>query len=268
MAKEEILLIGLGAQKSATSWLTKTLTRSADVHTRRKELRYWNRIRSPFTRWGMTHLKRKPEKGTEEVIFGPDPYDHSRYTTFLTERLKDRRISIDFSPEYALCSASTYAEMLAVHGNVKFVFVMRDPVDRLWSGTRHRFRGYLEKGMPQERLEPLFLSAAQDPDSMDFQLSDYRRTISRITQVIPQERVLFLFYETLFDEPALDKIRAFLDLDDFVPDTQEQVWSGVAQGARLSAAVRLTATDAFTPTYRYIHEMFAEQVPAKWFKPS
>ncbi len=59
----------------------------------------------------------------------------------------------DMTPAYCLLTAEAFEAMRRMHPRTQFFFVMRDPVDRLWSAIRMNIRkGYHMSDMGDDEL--------------------------------------------------------------------------------------------------------------------
>ena len=65
--------------------------------------------------------------------------DLSPYISYLLHGRTSEQIICDVTPSYSMLSAERYAEMASI-GRAKFLFIMRDPISRLWSQIRIRIR--------------------------------------------------------------------------------------------------------------------------------
>ncbi len=299
LAGVDAVVYGVGAQKAGTSWLFDQLSRHPDVHfeppsDRSKELHYWDSVRSPFTEKfavfarqtlartdrlrGVARLREVVDPKArrarlraaryEALLSGLSRADHTAYAAYLALSRHGQRVVGDFTPRYALLGSDTYAEMAAIHPNARFIFVMRDPVDRLWSGVRHRHRSLLRGGrMTVEELHAAFRAAAADPLHPDRQLSDYARTIAALEAGVPRERVLYLFYETMFEPESAAAVFAFLDLAPIALDAGEKVNEGDGAVARPPAADVAIARAALAPVYDFVARRFGG-TPEGWSAPA
>lgn len=255
------VVIGLGAQKSATSWLASALALHEDIHIHRKEVHYWDVIRYPYTRWDGVHRIVTAARKEPDCPFGEDPLDHSRYIHSLEFGRTKQQIVGDFTPAYALCKPSTFAEMKRIHDDVRFVFLMRDPVDRLWSGIRHRLRRVLERKSDFD-VERLFLEACNNPCDPDLLRSRYDLTLEALGKA--GCKTCFLFYETLFTEGSMRALSEFIGVDHFPADFDQRKNVGAGKGIVLSAAARNRARETLGKTYEYLEDRFGELVPSTW----
>ena len=257
------LVIGVGAQKSGTTWLARVLGEHPQVHKRKKEVHYWDVIRYPYKRWDTMAGWQPDGSCVRPQVFGQHPFDHGNYYKFITERRHDRPVCMDFSPSYALCQAPTFREMMALHDDVRFVFLMRDPVQRLWSGIRHRTRAILRASPDFDNLERMFLDACDNPHDPDLLRSRYDLTIASLEKA--GANVHYEFFEHLFNPKAMERLFTFLGLE--VPSEvayEKRANEGPAHTWTLSDKAKRLAREALAPCYDDVFRRFFGDVPEKW----
>ena len=165
----------------------------------------------------------------------------------------------------ARLGADTFAEMDAL-GDARFAFVMRDPVDRLWSGTRHRLDAQLAAGEVTPRaLIARFAASVEADDDRDVARCDYRRTIAALESSVDPRRVLYLFHETLFDQATCDRQTSFVGVDRRRAHPGRQVNRG-PRVVRPDAAMRTRARERLAPIYDFVRERFKAAVPTTWMQ--
>jgi len=94
--------------------------------------------------------------------------------------------------------------------NVKLIYLVRHPVDRLYSHYRHRMQERVNRG---GEIIPVDEYIASDPEAFDASL--YMRQINVFLDAgFPKEQLLVAFSEDLTEDPAptLDQVLSFLDL--------------------------------------------------------
>jgi hypothetical protein len=198
------------------------------------------------------------------------PEDHSDYRAGLVRRMpRAGMIVADITPNYAALSAATYAEMATLHPDVRFIFIMRDPVDRLWSGVRHRLHRWANKpGVDPSLAARWFEQALEDERNMDLAYSRYDETIRRLDAAGVGDRVLYLFYEDLTTDAGLDRINRFLGVSSVPVDKDLRVLETARWPVAPSEAVFDHATSVLKPTYDFVRARFGAEVPARWRKPA
>ena len=156
----------------------------------------------------------------------------------------------DISPQYSILGRAAFAAMAACHPNTRFVFVMRDPVDRLWSQLRMDGR----KGRADWQ--------ARWDRATHLGRSDYRRTIGSLEAAVPGEDILYLFFEDLFTEGAIRSLCTHLGLTYVAPDFSEKVYEGAP--AEADPGLLAAARARLAPVYEYIRDRFGNRVPETW----
>jgi hypothetical protein len=289
------VLIGIGAQKAGTTWVFEQLARHPEVHLARpKELHYWDTIRAPFAEryrtlavargraireagrlerlsWRLRAMlkpalrKRRAEILAYERLLTGDPFDHAGYTAYLAAGRRGQAVVGDITPRYAMLGAESFAEIAALHPDVRFLYLLRDPVDRLWSGVRHRHRGLMKGGrIDGAGLDRAFAAALSDPWHPDRRHSDYAATLAPLESVVPPERILCLFFETMFEPGGLAPLAAHLGIGPIDQRPEETVNAGVATTHRLSPGLRAEARTVLAPVYDAMEARFGDRLPARW----
>ena len=293
-APPKSILFGIGAQKAATSWLDAQISRHPDAYfPRPKELHYWDAIRAPFhsgyvlraaTRLGaghadgrLTHLRahvdRKLRRKLEMVqryraIFSGNRWDHDAYRDYLGLSRPGKILVGDITPSYALLGRNTFKEMYLLHESVKFVFIMRDPVRRLWSGVMERNRGRLRKGLlTASQLEREFAEAVSNPRHPDRWRSDYQWTVQELEASVPTSCIFYTNYETLIDlrEGAATRqaLARFTGLNGLELDVSQRVRATTAE-MDLPAELCRQAKVVLRPVYDFVRERFGDEYIQSW----
>ena len=287
------LLIGLGAQKTGSSWLFRMLDRHPDCRFGPvKEVRFWDwrvdprtdRLAARQTRAGLAETARarrdlaRPWRIPGAIRRERDlrayadllaragaPDADAAYGAFVMRGHRGEAVVCDMTPNYSLLEAEDFARMARLAPDVRFLFVMRDPVARLWSGTMHSHRGAIEDGrMDDEALLEAFRESARDPAHVNRRRGDYRRTIEALEAAVPRGRILYLFYETLFEAPAMDALARFLGVRPIAADPQLRVNARRRENLAPAAADLRAARRALAPVYDYVRERFGTAVPEAW----
>ena len=284
------LFLCVGAQKAGTSWLAGVLARHPLCHMPRdKELHYWTMVQRPITppdfearrdylRWAQRRLALsllRPSPGRvrgalwvvrrarRELATLRDP-SAERYVRLLMRGHRGQPVAGEATPEYATLGAEAFRQMAALHPDTRFILVMRDPVDRLWSSIRHRFRTDIRS---TEALAPLIREAfaeALDPARRTFRLGDYAATIEALEAAVGPERVHCMFFETMRSRAEMDRLGAFLGIGPIPFEAERRVNGGTRDALRPDPATLARAREALDPVYRYVGERFAPAVPDAW----
>lgn len=291
LAQARTLVYVIGAQKAGTTWFHQQYSGHPDVHFARKEFHYWNARRSPYInfravpvqpllgmlerlrgRWGDLAMRLGPRAGDGVLAWRmvlAAPEDHSHYRAALVRRMPPTASVVgDVTPNYAQMTARAFSEMASLHPDARFIFIMRDPVDRLWSGVRHRLRRWFNRpGVDPSLAARWFEAALEDEYDVDQVASCYDRTIRRLDRAGLEGRVLYLFYESLFNEAGLDRINKFLGLATWPMDHEVKAFETAKWPVSPSAAAIERATAIFRPTYDFVRDRFGAEVPERWRTP-
>ena len=205
---DKCLLIGIGAQKAGTSWVAQYFAKHPQVYMAPlKELHYFDARFAPqqSTRFELDLIRRLSAVASEvrtaaDLKRRRSPlsdltdrvsmiFHDQMYREFFERRIRNERVFCEITPAYSILGADAYQSMARAHDRVRFVFIMRDPVDRLWSALK--FDSIRRPGAAARNYRAAF-------DDPEFALrSDYGRTIAELEKVVSREDILYLFYEPL-----------------------------------------------------------------------
>lgn len=161
--------LGIGAQKSGTTWLYEMLARHPQVaFPAGKEAHFWNnpgRDRAHYL-------------GLFEA--GPDGIRRGEIT-----------------PAYSLLDEDTIRAIHAVNPQLRILFSMRNPLHRAWSSALMALRR--AELSVQEASDQWFLDHFRSAGSTG--RGDYEGTLRRWRAVFPAEQILVLDYDGIRDAP-------------------------------------------------------------------
>ena len=232
------LVIGLGAMKSGTTWLSDYLgSHPQFFHSPIKEMNAFSTLYpdnplypSYIYKPGETYRLWRMEKIV--LSFGQTPprldqtdadrerFDRLRalaqlgriasvqdYLSFFTERISDQLHFGEISPSYAHLPPEAYACMAELTEDVRFLFLMRDPTDRAASHLRHA-RRRVEKDLDLDQLLDRV-----DAENPIYIRSDYSYTLKALRSLGLVEQSRFLIYEDLFTQDCMDGLCDWLGLE-------------------------------------------------------
>ncbi|KIN75502.1 sulfotransferase [Sulfitobacter guttiformis] len=284
------LAYGIGAQKAGTSWLYEQLAKSAQCHTgATKELHYFDAM---YVKSESTHLQTRLEqlnRAVKTITPGMDPENKKRLATIelLTERLsihattpdshgpyadylkkgyKGQKIICDFTPSYCTLDADGFAQMKSV-GPAKFIFIMRDPVKRLWSQIRMSISASSPR-LTDAQYDAACLERARemcaDRDLSTILRADYMRTIEALEAAIPADSIHYVFYENLFTQAAVDGVCKFLGIDPLKVEGKTRV--NLGRTSVLPEDMAQQMAQGLAPQYAAVRARFGKDVPDSWRK--
>ncbi|MEM1079498.1 MAG: sulfotransferase [Pseudomonadota bacterium] len=274
------LLVCIGAAKTGTSWLHSYLEARPDVAVSPlKEVHFFDAKFPEFAlgdpdSFAMKrlefHLKAaaaEPDQIRENallqasldrvrMIHAPDAYfDH--FASLATE---DTRVVCDITPGYSAIGEDGFAYLksfCAAQGlRVKILFLMRDPVERLWSQLRH-----LQQLSAENDARRDWSRLAAHPAVRA--RADYAQTVRALDAVFAEGDVLHLFYEDFFIDPALRRLSDFLDLP-FAASRQTECLNETRVKLPLPEQAFARFAEDLAPQYQFCRDRFATQVPATW----
>lgn len=237
------LLYGIGAQKAGTTWLSDLLQTSPDCHfSPIKELHYFDIMRLPGTQTiqveRIATLQRlagelTPEQGARHRIklrriadlamqlhmCTDEAPSYNGYLAYLLQGYRNQKVICDITPAYGVLNTIIYKEMQRV-APAKFLFLMRDPVDRLWSQVRMGVAARAKAPEDPADFEAACLAWVRERHRTDkienIHRADYARTLEKLENALPVEtrdtQLLTLFFEDLFCQASADRICAFLGI--------------------------------------------------------
>ena len=285
------LFIGIGAQKSGTTWLSDYFSNHPEVHmSLRKELHYWNTIRPPHERYPVSLRNRDVARlaitrGPLELMdmFGrPDARAEINRRVAYSRILRDRRspyasyldailanysgepVAGEITPAYTVLSTDVFKEMASLSPAPKFLFLMRDPVKRLVSGVRQRLRGRIGGArLTADSVEAAVRQAVRDDKSRHMLRTRYDLTITQLEAAVSPDRIFYSFYEELFDQAEIGRLCRFLGVSEVPAETKKFVHKGKDAGGRTSAEFAQDIRTELAPVYDFVEKRFG-RLPEAW----
>lgn len=279
------ILFGLGATKAGTSWLHDYLASHPQVHMPAvKELHYFD---AQFFRKTDVQIRRLAAErqslearlpgssaGRVKRLTGQlDEIDRlaglmaartndGAFAEYLVSTAQGARVVGDITPAYGLLPARLLARMARLAPSVRFTYLMRDPVDRLWSHVR-MIAGRLSDATGDfaarvRRIFDVWAGGGQAPINAR---SDYAGALERMGRAIAPENLLVLFYERLFTPEAIARLTEFLGLSARPADFGLRVHAGIPLD--MDPARRARAQALLRPQYDYVARQFGD-LPLRW----
>lgn len=287
---EKLFLLGVGCQKGGTTWLHQYL----DAHPQcnlgfQKEYHifdakyleacrgiYYNRqsslealkeARNDAASESSSKLDKKIQRKSQLVSFYEEPACYADYFASLYDQDSSTRLVGDITPAYSALNGSHYTEIRSLMESrgftVKVVFLMRDPIERIYSAI------YMEIARKKRRRkktgrgpEELFLSKYNDPKTE--MKTRYETTIMSLDEAFDKNNVHLGFYETLFNEAGVRSITEFLHIDFIKPDTGKKVHAAKHKKALSGESIR-RVREYYDDTYRFCYDRFGEEfISAIW----
>lgn len=214
-------LLGVGAQKTGTTWLHGYLSRFAEVDFGPlKEYHVWDAILTDiFPKMEVTEQALVAAQGSGRMKATRLRYAMQTVPGFYEFHFRSlieagARLTGDITPSYSSLPADAYAlirrRMEKAGLGVKVVFIMRDPFERIWSEVRmyqrnRERRGIVKQGVDRNEDQLRIMFKARSTIAR----TDYRRTIENLEKAFDASQILYLVYEDLFTRPSLERIAEF-----------------------------------------------------------
>lgn len=273
------LVFGVGAAKAGTGWLQSYLRDHKHCFFRNlKELHYFDSLDSGmggfYRKDAAERVKRESQKLANHAdaknntwlpvlisdlnewmdVFDGDAAVDDAYLGYIGFFRGDVSLVGDFTPAYAGCSTAMLRHMYQMGENVRFVYIMRDPVDRLWSHIRMDADG--AEGI--EDIIEQYLGGVRPNIANE---SDYRGRMRGLLEVVPRKHLHFEFFERLFSTQAIEKICRFLGVSMKSASYDKPVHKGKSK--KLDPLLRMVFQDKLKPQYDFVEELFGG-LPREW----
>jgi hypothetical protein len=260
-ATTRTFLLGLGAQKAGTAWMHRYLESSPQCDPGfRKEYHVWDALDLPS---GHVVRERIERQGGDRARFLREPDHYVDYFTGLLDG--GARLTADITPAYAGLSVSRLREIRSAFESRRVrtvtVYLMRDPVERVWSAVRMdaRRRGPVQPGAVEARLQRVVAGDHYD------ERTRYDAAMTRIDEAFGQDLAFYGFYESLFDRRTLRDLCDFLGIDFHEPDFTWRVNTSPKEDGELSEATVRALVELFAPVYEAVAARFPDvDLPALW----
>lgn len=273
--------VGIGAQRSGTTWLGHYLRRQAGIRfSPLKEVRFFDAVSIPghehmmlgwlntklavlgIGRYGVSH----PLSGAILAwhYLGIRKMREQSYRAYFRELARHGHLAGEISPSYAALDVAAISRIEDLLERPKYFFIMRNPVDRLIS--EYSFRSTRAGVRP--------LSPGRDIDESLLLLSEqshhraYSRTVERYEQVAGAARLHLMFTEDLFDatrtQSVCDGLCDFLGIE----RAPAPIGAEVNRAPELEVAPELRArlVNGMRREYELAAERFGPGLPPSWLR--
>jgi hypothetical protein len=281
VTQDPTILMCVGATKAGTSWLYRALFRHPECHLRtRKELHYFDTVETGnFDRQiGVTtrelialearddrpwNYRARHRDLTEWLaLMQGRAADMSGYLAYLSQHRADRRLVGDITPAYALLPADRLRQIASMAADVRFVYLLRDPVSRLWSHVRMLASRVAREG--HGFAEAAFAAldrVLEGQDAPTLERGDYAGAIARLDAAVDPRRLLVMFQDDLMTRDGWVRLCTFLGIGPIEADFDRRVHAGVALD--LAPDRRRAAARLLRPQYDFAARRFGT-LPQSW----
>ncbi|MEJ6392270.1 sulfotransferase [Gymnodinialimonas sp. 2305UL16-5] len=240
MAGSPIIMLGVGATKAGTSWLHRYLSSHPDCHFRlMKELHYFNsidfgrvdrRIDELTAEIDSIEARMSREAPTAQMITRQTDRadlrqllmrgdDAEGYLAYLREGAGEAPVVGEVTPAYALLSWPRLRAMAQMAADVRFVYLIRDPVARLWSHVRMIATRRGDGLTPDPRRAARILKRVLRGDEQEIaRRGDYRAALEKLSKAVDPKKLCVIAFEDLVSGRDIDRLCRFLGLKPHAPD--------------------------------------------------
>lgn len=278
------IIFGVGAAKAGTSWLHRYLSDHPECHFRSfKELHYFDALEKgridseiegvkarragflgdlPTATGARLENRRRQIADSDDWLDvlrrGEDPAAYLGYVTAGAEG----RLAGDITPAYALLPEPRLRQMASLTSNVRFVYLLRDPVERLWSHVRMiAARRAAKDGRSEGRALHILHRVLKGRESEIEARGDYRGALARLDRAIAPERLLVMVFERLMTRPGVIDLCRFLGIRPIAPDFNRRVHASPSE--EMPAEARTLARGWLADQYETVAERLGG-MPAGW----
>lgn len=280
------LFFCVGATKAGTSWLHRYVSDHPQAWMRGiKELHYFDAVE--FDDWNpwIADVQGRHDSNVQEMdsldpkfkpikarvahdaaewlrVLRARRENDAAYLAYLRGGLTDQRLVGDVTPAYGLLPRARLAHMAGLMPVVKFIYLLRDPVDRIWSHAR-----MIAKRRAATPHEVAYRSvhivrrimAGKEPEVV--RRSDYVDPVTNLLAAVRPENLRIVFYEELFNQPIVDDLCDFLGIDRAPADFGTRVLKGPE--AEMDEGQYDLLRDFLKPQYDFIEATF-DRIPERW----
>lgn len=275
------LLFGIGAAKAGTTWLYRYLAAHPQVRLPAvKELHYFDTAETGKFDRQVARMRKEKARRTGRLPTGDEKLDKrlkrevwaydrwltvisdpsdAGYVDFLTHKAGDARVVGDITPAYATLSEATLSRMAGLADTTRFIYLMRDPLDRLWSNIR--MAAGRRAGALKDTAEALLEKVVSGKDQTITARSDYATTLARVNAALDPKTVFLGFYETLFQPDTVARICEFLAITPRPANIEARVHAG--EELRMTDGQRARALTWLAPQYDAVRAQMTH-LPQRW----
>jgi Sulfotransferase family len=258
----------IGAQRAGTTWLHRVLRRHPGLWLPPvKELHYFDKLST-----GKSGIQKRWRQAMMSGRYILDPWhlkyligeeNDEWYGRLFHNAQQKGRLTGEITPAYATLDEDMFRRIRAINGNIKLVFVMRDPIDRAWSAVLNAFKKdptvgavTVDKALARARTPGATARAA------------YTNTLRCLEAVFPDDQLYFCFFEDLCDQPErfAANLLSFLGVEP--GDVRRLVRQRVLNAAGASKPVPLDfareIAKSYAPMIRELCQRF-EGPPHCWY---
>lgn len=253
----------IGAQRSGTAWLYFVLKRHPNLWLPPiKEIHYFDNLNEGLAddpkRWLRVARSRWRVLNSWMFSYLLGKRDDDWYAKLFHKAQLKGRLAGEITPAYATLDEQMFQRIRHINRDIKLIFIMRDPVDRLWSAiTNHAFKF---KNDPL-RCPPTLEEALAKARTAKFKArSAYTDTIAQLEAIFPSSQLHLCFFDDLRERPEtlVAQILSFLGVN---PDEAKNILlsskiNSSAGAIPMPVGFQREMAEAYLPMVRVLSQRF------------
>lgn len=283
--KPSIDFIGIGAQKAGTTWLYHRLGELSDFKMPPiKEFHYFdnhsnyrpvdnlvdpiliNRLKK--INWSYKALRSLVGSILRNDIEKTNwlrRYYFSNYNNewYISQFKTLKGITGEITPAYSVLHEDHVKNMYDLLPDLKLVFILRNPIDRVWSHYRH-FSEIHKFNIEDEGSFLKFIKSRH----LTLEKSDYLKSIDNYTKYFDKSQILFGYYDAIQEQPSelIKGIVDFLGGDSSKVAKECNLFekSNVSQKLKITNEAKDFLVDQFYPSMEELSKLFGGYC-TRWF---
>jgi len=278
MSTEKTFLLGVGAQKAASTWLHRYLNAMDCANFGRlDEYHIFDALYIPecanFIIPDYLYLKTTYWR-IKSQLKGVIPINYFRrrmqtntrhYFDYFESLLRAEdgiQLTGDITPSYSGLPAAAYEKIRQGFEErdirLKTVFIMRDPLERCWSAVRmYRIMSYKgEVSCDPNEPEEDALRAYYSGDQAAVR-TNYHHTIKNLEAALAREDIHYAFFENLFNEKEVSRLADFVGVEYAPVDFKKKMNETTKDEEAISLELKREIAQHFRPVYEFVATKFA-----------
>lgn len=254
--KKPIFILGVGAQKTGTTWLHAQLAKSPMIDFGfKKEYHVWDAVFKDIHKFPRSD--RDTSERPNQTLLRLMQRNEGVYETYFRDLIRDEiSMTGDLTPSYSMLNSKAFTEIkmrLEKAGfSVKVLFIMRDPVARVWSAYQMVQRAQTKDGSANTIKD--FDTYMRHPTTMA--RTRYDHTVRELRASFNSDELFIGFYETLFEQETQKKLAEFLQIDAGNFDSQQRINASTAQS--MPATDFKSCREVYADVYKFCNKEFPE----------
>lgn len=272
---KKTLILGIGAQKTGTTWLYNYLAKSPDVFmSPQKELHYFDvkyrpELCATIEEWLERKFERLKQRHVKSLTAKQRKIRRSLRSRFKFHNndaaYKEYFCSIvpsgvnfygEITPSYTFVNEEGFRSIRQLFPHIRLVFIMRDPVERFYSQIRH-----MAANKAGSNHAKMIRKHIDDPNFLE--RSSYEKTIRHLDAIFNKSEIVCLFYEKLFEEKTIKELCEAIGVEYREPKFERIINSSVPR-QEIPENLYRRLREKLEPTYAFCRQRFGNRVPESW----